>query len=118
MALLYGFRSKKEYDDVETGCHTTDEVALQSCRQTYFLKQQNQLTQKQASLKSNADNIELQAQLDAIKNELSTLKAQQPIESSTPSGIILSGGLLVVLTLSFLVAIIVTVVITRRMIKK
>jgi hypothetical protein len=57
MGLLPGF--KKQYDDPETGCHATDETALQSCREAYFLNQQNQIIQQEQAggTVNSADDI-------------------------------------------------------------
>jgi len=42
-----GVPDGKKYEDPETGCSSIDEVAFQSCREAYFLKQQNQILQNQ-----------------------------------------------------------------------
>jgi hypothetical protein len=53
---------KTQYDP-ETGCRSGNEVAFESCRQTYFLKQQNQILQSQQS-KQNTQPV-----IQAVINE-------------------------------------------------
>ncbi|OGZ31563.1 MAG: hypothetical protein A3H02_02545 [Candidatus Niyogibacteria bacterium RIFCSPLOWO2_12_FULL_41_13] len=56
--------------DLETGCRSSDPVAFQSCRQAYFLKQQNQiLQQQQSSSKLYQENNELKSEIEALKSQ-------------------------------------------------
>ena len=67
-------------NDPETGCRSSDQTAFQSCRQAYFLKQQNQILyqQQQSNLKSQQENSEL-------KSEIETLKSQQASQNQAPN---------------------------------
>jgi len=56
--------------DPETGCKSFDPVALQSCRQAFFLKQQNELIRQQNELSNKAEVGE---------NQTNETVAQQPI---------------------------------------
>ncbi len=63
--------------DKETGCNQCTESAQQSCRQAYFLKQQNQiLTEQKNNTELQKENIELKNQIDNI---------QPPAQSQVPT---------------------------------
>jgi len=98
-----------QYSDVETGCQTTNEAAFQACRQAYFLKQQNQLVQQQAS-----STAEMQSQTEQLQQELSVLKTNPP----TPAGIVLTGKSSAAFAVIFILAIVTTVFVTKRALRK
>jgi len=67
----------KGFDDPETGCVSHDQVAFQSCRQAYFLKQQNQILQNQQQQSNEIlrqENTGLKTQAAKIQSELDALK--------------------------------------------
>jgi hypothetical protein len=118
MALLPGFN--KQYDDAETGCHTTNEAALQACRQAFFLKQQNLLIQKQqASEKLKDENTTLQAELETVKSELNALKTQSTqTQTYVPQRIIWDGSIVMIFVLILIVVVVATALITKVVIRK
>ncbi len=66
--------------DPETGCLPYVQ-GYQECRQAYFLKQQNEiLQQQQVNSNQQQENTELKAQIEAMRQEIKTLKSQQIVQ--------------------------------------
>ena len=68
-------REMKTYSDPETGCRSyDDQVAFEACRQSYFLKQQNETPKQQ----ENNNNSELE-QKDVEQKNIESMKSQLEI---------------------------------------
>lgn len=103
--------------DKETGCVGYGEE-YQLCRQAFFTKQQNALLKNQQSSTAPKENITaIQTQIDALKGELNKIQTQQT-SVQTPQGIILDGNLIILTLFIFVVAIVTTIFITKRIYTK
>ncbi len=83
----------------------------------YFMKQQNQLIKQEKTEKTTNETTTLQTQLDEIKSEIDVLKTQ-PVQTTTPQGIILNESIIIAFTFILIVAITLTAVITKKISKK
>ncbi len=122
-------RALRTIKDPETGCASYDVQAFQECRQAYFLKQQNQILQKNQQTVSNTldENAQLKIQMEGMRGELEMLKSQQVTQQAMtesdyktqPASIGFFGSSFPWLYILFLVAaIVVTVFITKYLTKK
>ena len=85
--------------DPETGCTVyNDKVAFEQCRQSYFLKQQNNILQGSTSGGTTSNQItqELLIENNTLKSEIAQLKSQNNFQ---PSYYLLS---LILITLLFI----------------
>ncbi|OGZ10752.1 MAG: hypothetical protein A3C93_05550 [Candidatus Lloydbacteria bacterium RIFCSPHIGHO2_02_FULL_54_17] len=116
----------KGFDDPETGCVSHDQVAFQSCRQAYFLKQQNQILQNQQQQSNEIlrqENTGLKTQAAKIQSELDALKTQPTSTATTGSSVqpqmgVNGNGNVIVFSLLLIIAILATVIITKHFSKK
>src|SRR3989338_7241762 len=68
----------RSYQDTETGCSASDKAALELCKQSFYLKQQNEILQQpKIDSKLQQENGELKVQLEQMRQEIETLKSQQ-----------------------------------------
>ncbi len=67
--------------DQETGCRAHDEATLELCKQSFYLKQQNELMRQQTSnqFQLQQENTQLKTELETIRREIETLKLQQTV---------------------------------------
>ena len=74
-------------EDSETGCKSYDAVAFESCKQAFYLKQQNQILQhQQTDTKLQQENTELKSQLQAMQKEIESLKSRQTVQLQPQQG--------------------------------
>ena len=86
---------RKTYSDSETGCNSySDQQAFESCKQTYYLKKQNEILSQQENTsvpeQDNTDqkDIELmkvqietmQQEIELQQKEITTAKTQQDVQ--------------------------------------
>lgn len=70
----------RSYQDPETGCSASDKAAFEECKQSFYLKQQNEiLVQQQTDSRLQQENTELKTQLETMRQEIETLKTQQAV---------------------------------------
>jgi len=98
----------KTYEDPETGCSSRDEVAFQSCRQNYFLKQQNQILQNQQSNPKPEESVQLKTETQTRVEEVNYVQ-KESIESNGISPTIPYLLILIVVVAA-------TIIITKRLI--
>ena len=71
----------QQLKDPETGCIAYGRENLEQCKQTYYLKQQNEiLSQQQTVSNQQQENLELKAQVETMRQEIETLKSQQVVQ--------------------------------------
>lgn len=102
--------------DPETGCKHNS--SYEQCRQTYFLKQQNQILQ-QPSSNSQEKTHQLESEISEMKQELETLQTQQTdSDTQTTSDNFLDGYTALMFAGLIVISIVATAIITKLIIKK
>lgn len=72
-------REMKTYSDSETGCYSyDDQQAFESCKQTYYLKNQNEILSQQGGDSVSEQNNMDQKDIELMKSQIETI--QQEIE--------------------------------------
>lgn len=72
-------REMKIYSDSETGCYSyDDQQAFESCKQTYYLKKQNEILSQQGGDSASEQNNMDQKDIELMKSQIETI--QQEIE--------------------------------------
>lgn len=115
----------RSFQDPETGCSASDKAAFELCKQSFYLKQQNEILQQPPTdSRLQQENVELKLQLEEIKQEIETLKSQQVIpqpEARADNNLLaasISGATLPTISLVFVLGISVAFLVGRKFFKK
>ena len=67
---------RRVYSDPETGCHGSDQAAFESCRQTYFLKQQNQILKYQQTKQVESSQTTIPVVASSAPSQVETRRSE------------------------------------------
>lgn len=68
---------RKTYSDSETGCNSySDQQAFESCKQTYYLKKQNELLGQQENVVVLEQNDTDQKDIELMKSQIETIQQE------------------------------------------
>lgn len=71
--------------DPETGCVAYGTENLEQCKQTFYLKQQNEiLREQQGQGQLQQENAELKSEIQVLRQEIETLKASSAEQAASP----------------------------------